>query len=113
MPKFRYRNVGKFIPFSKSNRHSGSRRLQTFWRISLKLSPWGDNNPVTLPNVRYRDAALAGTFAIVGAQLVDGMSDLVASSFGADHFVSEVVSSVSGFITSNTRVEHGVFEIVE
>jgi len=25
----------------------------------MYLSPWGDNNPVALPNVRRRDAALA------------------------------------------------------
>ena len=77
------------------------------------LSPWGDNNPVTLPNVRYRDAILFGTFAVVGAPIVDGVSDGVTSSFGADHFVSEIVSSGAGFITGNTIVKYGVFQIVE
>jgi hypothetical protein len=28
-------------------------------QLPMYLSPWGDNNPVTLPNVRRRDAALA------------------------------------------------------
>ena len=77
------------------------------------LSPWGDNNPVTLPNVRYRDAILFGTFAVVGAPIVDGIADGVTSTFGADHFVSEIVSSGAGFITGNTIVKYGVFQIVE
>lgn len=77
------------------------------------LSPWGDNNPVTLPNVRYRDAALFGTFAIIGAPLVDGVSDVVTNSFGAEHFISDVISSGAGFINGNTIVKYGVFQIVE
>jgi hypothetical protein len=28
-------------------------------QLPMYLSPWGDNNPVTLPNIRKRDAALA------------------------------------------------------
>jgi hypothetical protein len=28
-------------------------------QLPMYLSPWGDNNPVTLPNIRRRDAALA------------------------------------------------------
>ena len=36
------------------------------------LSPWGDNNPITLPNLRKRDAALgiAGHFGIVGVDTI-------------------------------------------
>jgi hypothetical protein len=44
-------------------------------KIPTSLSPWGDNNPVTLPNVRYRDAVLFTTFAFVGGPLVEGMAD--------------------------------------
>ena len=77
------------------------------------LSPWGDNNPVTLPNVRYRDAALFGTFAVIGGPLVDGAADSVVNTFGADHFISEVVGSTAGFINGNTIVKYGVFQIVE
>ena len=38
--------------------------------LPMYLSPWGDNNPVTLPNVRKRDAALAGGayFGVVGLE---------------------------------------------
>ena len=98
--------VGRFA-------RSGVSTVTTTLKMPAILSPWGDNNPVTLPNVRYRDAILFGTFAVVGAPLVDGMSDAVTSSFGADHFISEVVSSGAGFITGNTIVKYGVFQIVE
>ena len=82
-------------------------------KMPAVLSPWGDNNPVTLPNVRYRDAVLFGTFSVIGAPLIDGASDLVTDTFGADSFVSEVVSSGACFITGNTIVKYGVFQIVE
>ena len=45
--------------------------------------------------------------------MVDGVSDAVTNSFGADHFVSEIVSSGAGFINGNTIVKYGVFQIVE
>ncbi|KAF1815855.1 hypothetical protein P152DRAFT_430225 [Eremomyces bilateralis CBS 781.70] len=66
-------------------------------KMPLALSPWGDNNPVTLPNVRYRDAILFTTFA----------------AFGADAFVSEVVSMGTGTIVGSTVLKYGVFQIVE
>ncbi len=97
--------VGRFTRSSVST-------VTTTLKMPTILSPWGDNNPVTLPNVRYRDAVLTGTLAVIGVPLVDGVSDAVVGSFGADHFVSEVVSSGAGFITGNTIVEQGVFEIV-
>lgn len=82
-------------------------------KLHASLSPWGDNNPVTLPNVRYRDAALFATFHVIGGPLVDGVGNLVTDTFGADTFVSEIVSSGGGFITGNTIVKYGVFQIVE
>lgn len=82
-------------------------------KMPLTLSPWGDNNPVTLPNVRYRDAVLFTTFAVVGGPLVDGASNVVTDVFGADTFISEIVSSGAGFITGNIIVKYGVFQIVE
>jgi hypothetical protein len=82
-------------------------------KMPTALSPWGDNNPVTLPNVRYRDAVLFTTFAFVGAPLVDGIADGVTSTFGADSFVSEIVNSGAGAIAASTVVKYSVFQIVE
>ena len=82
-------------------------------KMPTALSPWGDNNPVTLPNVRYRDAVLFTTFAFVGGPLVDGMADGVTSAFGADSFISEIVNSGAGAIAGSTVLKYGVFQIVE
>lgn len=82
-------------------------------KMPTALSPWGDNNPVTLPNVRYRDAVLFTTFAFVGGPLVDGMADGVTSAFGADSFISEIVSSGAGAIAASTILKYSVFQIVE
>jgi hypothetical protein len=82
-------------------------------KMPSSLSPWGDNNPVTLPNVRYRDAVLFTTFAFVGAPLVDGISDGVTGAFGADSFISEIVSSGAGTIVGSTIIKYSVFQIVE
>jgi hypothetical protein len=82
-------------------------------KMPASLSPWGDNNPVTLPNVRYRDAILFTTFAFVGAPVVDGLSDGITGAFGADSFISEIVSSGAGVITGSTIIKYGVFQIVE
>jgi hypothetical protein len=98
--------MGRFV-------RSGIQTATTTLKMPAALSPWGDNNPVTLPNVRYRDAVLFTTFAFVGAPLVDGADSLVGDLFGADHFVSEIVGSTAGFIVGNTVVKYGVFQIVE
>jgi hypothetical protein len=82
-------------------------------KMPSSLSPWGDNNPVTLPNVRYRDAVLFTTFAFVGGPLVDGMADGVTSAFGVDSFISEIVNSGAGAIAGSTILKYGVFQIVE
>lgn len=85
----------------------------SFAKMPLSLSPWGDNNPVTLPNVRYRDAVLFTTFAFVGVPLVDGAADSVTSAFGFDSFVSEIVNSSAGAIAASTVLKYSVFQIVE
>ncbi|KAF2630866.1 hypothetical protein BU25DRAFT_249974 [Macroventuria anomochaeta] len=85
----------------------------SFAKMPLSLSPWGDNNPVTLPNVRYRDAVLFTTFAFIGGPLVDGAADSVTSAFGADSFVSEIVNSGAGAIAASTVLKYSIFQIVE
>jgi hypothetical protein len=82
-------------------------------KYPTSLSPWGDNNPVTLPNIRYRDAILFTTFAFVGGPFVDGAADGVTSLFGADSFVSEIVSSGAGAIAASTVIKYSVFQILE
>jgi hypothetical protein len=82
-------------------------------KMPTALSPWGDNNPVTLPNVRYRDAVLFTTFAFVGVPLVDGIADGVTSTLGADSFVSEIINSGAGAIAASTVLKYSVFQIVE
>lgn len=82
-------------------------------KMPAALSPWGDNNPVTLPNVRYRDAILFTVFAGVGTPLVEGADGMVTDLFGADSFVSDIVSSGAGAITGSTILKYGVFQIVE
>ncbi|KAF1980887.1 hypothetical protein K402DRAFT_343548 [Aulographum hederae CBS 113979] len=86
-------------------------------KMPAALSPWGDNNPVTLPNVRYRDAILFTTFAFVGAPLIEGADGLVTDLFGADSFVSEIVSSgadaMTGSGVESYVLKYGFFQIVE
>ena len=82
-------------------------------KMPAALSPWGDNNPVTLPNVRYRDAVLFTTFAFVGGPLVEGLDGVVTDVFGADSFISEIVSSGAGAIGASTILKYSVFQIVE
>lgn len=82
-------------------------------KMPTALSPWGDNNPVTLPNVRYRDAVLFTTFAFVGGPLVEGAADGITSTFGADSFISEIVNSGAGAIAASTILKYSVFQIVE
>jgi hypothetical protein len=82
-------------------------------KIPTSLSPWGDNNPVTLPNVRYRDAVLFTTFAFVGGPLVDGAADSITGVFGADSFISEIINSGAGAIAASTVLKYSVFQLVE
>jgi hypothetical protein len=92
---------------------SSVQTVTTTMKMPTSLSPWGDNNPVTLPNVRYRDAVLFTTFAFIGAPLVDGISDGVTSAFGADSFISEIVASGADTIVGSTVIKYGIFQIVE
>lgn len=55
-------------------------------KLPAMLSPWGDNNPVTLPNVRRRDAILLG-----------------GSHFGAEAVVSGSVTFADGLLVDAMR----------
>lgn len=52
-------------------------------KLPAMLSPWGDNNPVTLPNVRRRDVVL-----------------LAGSHFGADAIVSGSLTFAGGLLVN-------------
>lgn len=87
--------------------------VTSFAKMPLSLSPWGDNNPVTLPNVRYRDAVLFTTFAFVGGPLFDSAADSVTSAFGADSFVAEILNSGTGEFATSTVLKYSVLKIME
>lgn len=55
-------------------------------KLPAMLSPWGDNNPVTLPNVRRRDVVL-----------------LAGSHFGADAIVSGSLTFTGGLLVNAMR----------
>lgn len=61
-------------------------------KLPATLSPWGDNNPVTLPNIRKRDLVLA-VGAHVGADLIMGPAAEGLSFAGS--VLAKAVTSVS------------------
>lgn len=77
------------------------------------LSPWGDNSPVIVPNVRYRDAILFAAFSAAGGPMVEGIDTLISDAFGSDHFVSDVVSGAADAIKESMAVKLAVFQVVE
>ncbi|KAE9994715.1 hypothetical protein EG327_005161 [Venturia inaequalis] len=77
------------------------RTANTAMKMPDALSPWGDNNPVTLPNVRYRDAVLMVACHGIAMPMADGMAAEATSLFGADAFISEVINSTAGSIVTH------------
>ncbi|KAL1634161.1 hypothetical protein SLS56_002464 [Neofusicoccum ribis] len=77
------------------------------------LSPWGDNNPVIVPNVRYRDAILFAAFSAAGGPMVEGIDTLIHDAFGSDNFIAEVVSTGAEAIKESMAVKLAVFQVVE
>jgi hypothetical protein len=77
------------------------RTATTAMKMPEALSPWGDNNPVTLPNVRYRDAVLMVACHGVAIPMADGVAAEATSLFGADAFISEVINSAAGQIVTH------------
>lgn len=77
------------------------RTATTAMKMPDALSPWGDNNPVTLPNVRYRDAVLMVACHGIAIPMADGVAAEATSLFGADAFISEVINSTAGSIVTH------------
>ena len=49
-------------------------------KLPVNFSPWGDNNPVTLPNVRTRDVFFAGASHFGGDVIVQGLGEVMTFS---------------------------------
>jgi hypothetical protein len=92
-------------------------------QLPMYLSPWGDNNPVTLPNVRRRDAALAvvGHFGaealapsaleMTGEVLKFGATQAVEKTVddGIHHFTpgkAVAVQHRAGVRTTQVKIKH-------
>lgn len=67
---------------------AGVQSVSSTVKLPLYLSPWGDNNPFMLPNLRKRDLALAGVMHF-------GADALIGSSLTAVETVVQHGASVS------------------
>jgi len=94
--------------FARSCIHTTSSTI----RIVSYLSPWGDNNSLTLPNIRYRDAALFGTFAVIGTPLLETTGDLVSSAV-SDTFAAAVVDPVTNFFVYDPVGKFALTQVIE
>lgn len=72
---FGHRFVGNML-FVRAAR-SSFQSLASTAQLPFYLSPWGDNNPITLPNVRIRDIALLGLATVGMDALAPGLVELV------------------------------------
>ncbi|KAJ4466868.1 hypothetical protein C8J55DRAFT_526586 [Lentinula edodes] len=81
------------------------------------LSPWGDQSPLTLPCIRFRDIAVhtviaaTGGFAAIASPVMGPVSDLVVSSFG-DTILVELGLHAGFELTTKAAndliIEHGI-----
>ncbi|KAJ3729587.1 hypothetical protein C8R42DRAFT_652445 [Lentinula raphanica] len=81
------------------------------------LSPWGDQSPLTLPCIRFRDLAVhtviaaTGGFAAIASPVMGPVSDLVVSSFG-DTILVELGLHAGFDLTTKAAndliIEHGI-----
>ncbi|KAF8422860.1 hypothetical protein EV426DRAFT_604071 [Tirmania nivea] len=81
-------------------------------KLVIYLSPWGDNNSVTLPNIRYRDIALFATSSVAGGAGIEGVGDLLGAAVG-DTFASTVVDPTTDFFVNNLAAKYALFQIIE
>ncbi|KAI3391300.1 hypothetical protein diail_7631 [Diaporthe ilicicola] len=80
--------------------------MESTARLPFYLSPWGDNTPFTLPNVRKRDLALAGVahFGLdaLGASAVTVMEKAVETT--AEQGVDESLAKITGKYSKGHQV---------
>ncbi|ORY68470.1 uncharacterized protein BCR38DRAFT_507374 [Pseudomassariella vexata] len=77
---------------------AGVQSVASTVKLPIYLSPWGDNNPFTLPNLRKRDLALAGVM-----------------HFGADALIGSSLTAVEKIVQhgASWTVEQGVDQGLE
>lgn len=103
---------------------SGIQTVASTAQLPFYLSPWGDNNPVTLPNVRKRDVAFAGVahfgvdaLAPSAMEVLGGVTKHVAAwttEAAADHGLQKmggakmpsVTRTGTGISTMEVRIRH-------
>lgn len=82
------RFVGNMMPVRLVR--SGVSTITSTAKLPMYLSPWGDNNPMVLPNLRKRDVALAGISHMAFGALSPSALSVVGSSIKhATTFLSE------------------------
>ncbi|KAF3764679.1 hypothetical protein M406DRAFT_70796 [Cryphonectria parasitica EP155] len=88
--------------------------LESTARLPFYLSPWGDNHPFTLPNLRKRDLALAGVahFGLdaLGASAVTVVESAMAHAVSAtvEQTADEGLSKVTGKMSKGHLVQRRV-----
>lgn len=103
---------------------SGVSTVASTAQLPFYLSPWGDNNPVTLPNVRKRDIAFAGVahfgvdaLAPSAMEVLGGVTKHMAAwtaEAAADHSTSKlngnklpsITRTGAGVNTMEVRIRH-------
>jgi len=115
------RFVGNMLPVRLAR--SGVSTITSTAKLPMYLSPWGDNNPMVLPNLRKRDVALAGVSHMAFGALspsalsVVGSSIKHATTFLTEQAVHEGIHKMAskkghairrqaGIITWDLRVKH-------
>ncbi len=76
--------------------------ITTSAKLPISLSPWGDNNPVTLPNVRTRDVFFAGASHFGGDVIVQGLGEVMTFS---GSLLQEAISTFTETIIEATVLD--------
>ena len=92
------RFVGNMLPVRIGR--AGFQSIVSTAKLSHYLSPWGDNTPIVLPNVRKRDVAMSGLSHVTWGALSPGALSVVGKSvenaikFATEHVVEKGVHHV-------------------
>ena len=106
------RFVGNMLPVRLGR--SGYSTITSTAKLPFYLSPWGDNNPMVLPNLRKRDVALAGVSHLAFGALspsalsVVGSSIKHATTFLTEQAIHEGIHKISSNRGHRVRRQAGV-----